>query len=145
MSERRRTQDPHSATLATVDRQRAEIDIKRTRRARAVALLDDSEASGPLLAELRGLADHAKALDVERKEVASLASSWVADRELLGGLTAWTARVRGNLPHLGYQERRSILSALGVEVAVQPAPGEPRWALSMRWDGDRHPTVSGTA
>lgn len=142
--ERRRAADPYKDELAAVEKRASSIAARRTRLARAVASLDDDEASAPLLAELRGLAEQAKVLDIERQRVEAAASDWGADRDLLEGLAVWSTRVRNNLLHLSYGERRSLLVALGTEVRVLPSPASPRWELMLRWGDLTDATVSTT-
>lgn len=76
--------------------------------------------------------------------MAATAAALEADRDLLDGLAAWSDRVRGNLPNLGYEERRGVLFALGAEVRVLPAPAAPRWELTLRWGDLLDATASGT-
>ncbi len=143
--ERLRDADPHTGELIALDRQFASVTAKRTRIARAVASLDDDDASAPLLAELQTLATQVKTIGEERAHVAALAESWETGRDLLTGLASWSDRVRVNLPNLSYEERRNVLAALGVQVRVLPAPDTPRWELTLRWQDLLDATVSSTA
>ena len=130
---RQRAADPHAAELALLDRRGAGLDARRKGLARAVVALEHEGASAPLLAELRGLAEQAREVKTERQAVGATAAAREADRELLDGLAAWSARALDNLPRLGYEERRSVLCALGAEVRVLPSPAVPRWELTLRW------------
>lgn len=142
--ERRGSADPFAAELAAVENRARSVANRRARLARAITTLDDDDASAPLLAELKGLAEQAKVLEQERGVLEAAASGWSADRDLLEGLASWSTRVRGNLPLLAYEERRNLLTALGAEVRVLPAPGKPRWELTLRWGDLTDSTLSNT-
>ena len=52
---------------AAVDRALAEIDRQRANLTRAIATLDDPEASAPLVGELRSLTERRRQLEAERE------------------------------------------------------------------------------
>ena len=129
--ERRQGADPFAADLAALDRRMADIAVRRQRLARAVAALDDEDAAEPLLAELRALGEQARTLETERVDLASRQAIASDEADRLDGLVAWCRRVEGNLPNLGYDERRLVLDALGARVTVWRSDHEPRWQLDM--------------
>ena len=128
---RRKECDPCPGDVAAVDRRLTTIAEQRSRLARAVANVDDDEASAPLISELCVLAEQAKGLQKERAALLAQASASAANRERLADLATWCARVAGNLPNLTYGERRMILEALGVRVKVYRADHTPRWEITM--------------
>ncbi len=133
--ERQREKDPAADDLAALDARLAAIDARRKRVARAVVALDDEDAASPLLAELTSLAGQRRTLDEERATLAARQAGREADRERLADLSAWCGRVAGNLPTLSYQERRDVLTALGVRVRVWRTDHDPRWEITVSPDG----------
>ena len=59
-------------------------------------------------------------------------ASWHAARERLGDLEEWCHRVAANFDALGYDERRMLLDAPGVQVKVWNKGHEPRWEITAR-------------
>lgn len=128
---RRAADEPFATDLAAVDRRLKTIGEQRARLARAIAAMDDEEASAPVLAELHRLADEAKSLGHERSSLEKRAAEGEADRRRLADLSAWCGRVAGNIERLDYRDKRMILEALGVSVAVYKADHDPRWEITM--------------
>lgn len=128
---RRANEDPFAADIVAIDRRLATIKSQLTRLAKAVATLEDDGAAAPLLVELQSLSEQAKVLTAERVALTARASEHDADQQRLNDLATWCDRVAGNLPTLTYQEKRTVLDALGVSVVVYRADHEPRWEITM--------------
>lgn len=128
---RRRDEDPLTSDLEALDRRLTSIEQQRHRLARAIASIDDEEASAPILAELRQLGAQALSLKEEQRVLAVQASAQKADNQLLTNVMSWCERVAINLPTLSYKEKRLVLEALGVSVRVFRADQEPRWEITM--------------
>jgi site-specific DNA recombinase len=128
---RRLETDAHIADVDALDRRLAILTEQRSRLARAVATVNDEEATAPLLAELKTLAHATKVLTGERTALIARATELDVDRQRLADLAAWCSRVAGNLPTLSYQEKRMVLEALGVRVLVYRVDHDPRWEITM--------------
>ena len=117
--------------LNAIDRRLKSVDDQRKRLAKAIALLDDEDASAPLLAELEALANSAKTLRAERQLIERRAEDEAETQRRLTDLSDWCERVAGNLPTLAYEDKRMVLEALGVSVRVFKADHDPRWEITM--------------
>lgn len=95
---RRRSEDPFVSDLEALDRRLASIEQQRHRLARAVAIIEDEEASAPILTELRQLGAQASALKDEKRVLEAQASVQQADYQLLTNVMSWCERVASNLP-----------------------------------------------
>ena len=129
--ERRRDSDPFAVDLESLERRQQTIESQQKRLSRAVAIMEDEEASAPLLTELRQLGVEAKALRFEQNQLRGRAQNRDADTEALNSITSWCQRVSKNIPTLTYQEKRLIMDALGLSVRVFRADHEPRWEIRM--------------
>lgn len=129
--QRRQTTDPFTNDLASFDRRLKSIEARRQRLARAIAALDDEDASAPLLAELKQLSAEARQLGAERSVFAAQAKARELDTRMLVSLKTWCGRVAKNLQTLSYKEKRLILEALGVSVRVFRVDHDPRWEIIL--------------
>lgn len=110
-----------AADLEGHDRRLAEIATRQAKIARAVALLDDADAAAPLVADARLLAQERRDLEAEREEVARRAQAWQGEVARWDVMADWCETVEGNLETLTYQERRDLMTLLGVRVTVYRA------------------------
>jgi hypothetical protein len=127
-----------------LDRERAAVATvldgigdKQARLARAIASLDDADATAPLLAELSALADQKKAATAELAALDQRIADAEADAEKVRTLTEWCQRVGANLDALSYEDKRTALAALGASVVLygvgsEEAARDGRWVLTLR-------------
>ncbi len=130
-AERRLQADPVAGDLEVLGRQVVEIGKRQANLTRIAAALDDADASAPVIAELRALADQKRALDSEHAALRQRRQAVEDDRDRLADVAEWCRCVAGNLPGLNYQQRRDLLTALGVSVRVWREDGPQRWELTM--------------
>jgi len=129
--ERRSAEDHLQDDQTAIERRAREIDARRARVARAIATLDDNDAAAPLILELKQLSSDAKNIAAELQVRIDQGRNRATEREKLEHLADWCTRVAGRLPSLSYTEKRMILEALGVSVAVYRADHDPRWEIQM--------------
>jgi site-specific DNA recombinase len=127
--ERIRRNDPTADDLWTVQRLVDDIERQRTNLTNAVALLDDSDAAAPLVAQLRALAQRRRALDAEQEELTRRQATWQSARLDVDNLATWCATVSDRVDTLTWQERRMALSALGVSATIYPHGHNPRYII----------------
>ena len=141
--ERRRGIDPTARNLATVDHALAAVTRQQGNLARTLALLDDADATAPLVAELSILAARKRELDGERAVMLGQREAWTAAQGRLDELTAWCDTVAANLDLLSYDDRRLALRALGVRVRLWERDHEPRYEITANISLDQlsGPTV----
>ncbi len=128
---RRQSSDPFKNDLASFERRLKTIETRRQRLARAIAALDDEDASAPLLAELKQLSAEARELKVERSVLAAQAKARETDTHMLASMKTWCGRVSKNLLTMSYKEKRLVLEALGVSVKVFRTDHAPRWEITI--------------
>jgi hypothetical protein len=137
--EKRRHDGGLDRDRVAIEKQLASIADKQERTARAIAAVDDDDASAPLLVELRALADRKKAVEIERDDLLRRIADRDAETERVATLAHWCRTVATNLDTLSYEEKRLALSSLGVKVRVYrlgttDLDGNllPRWEMEMR-------------
>ncbi len=129
--DRRSSADNLSDDLRAIDRRLKDVESRRGRLARAIAALDDEDASAPILLELKSLADTTKQLTAERQAIERRRDDEDADRAKLMTLLDWCKVVSERLASLDWTEKRMILEALGVTVRLYRADHDPRWEIIM--------------
>jgi site-specific DNA recombinase len=129
--EKRKGSDPFAADLESLQRRQQAIFDQQVRLAKAVATIDDSQASEPLLAELKQLSIQATTLREDQSRLLVQESAHQAGTQALDNIMHWCERVAKNLPTLTYQEKRVVMEALGLQVHVFRADHEPRWEITM--------------
>jgi site-specific DNA recombinase len=124
--------------LAAITKQLASVADRQRRTARAISAVDDDEASAPLLAELKSLADRKKVLAVEHDALTQKIKDQDGEDAKVTTLTTWCSRVGANLDTLSYDERRMAIDALGVQVRAyrngsldETGNPYPRWEMTM--------------
>jgi site-specific DNA recombinase len=129
--ERRRGKSNGGHELALIEQRLTAIDRQRQNLVRAIGLLTDDDSVGLMTQELTTLSSQRKELERERQaKMAALADREAEDRRLTD-LAAWCSRTGANLGSLTYDERRMVLSALGVRVRVWQTAHDPRWEIEM--------------
>jgi len=122
--------DPAVADRVAVERALADVAKRQGNIAAAVAVLDDPDASTPLIAELKVLGERKRALLAEREALVERFGAWERQGGALASLGDWVARVGARLSDANYEERRFALTAIGTTVAVFARDHQPRrWRL----------------
>ncbi len=109
--------NPYDAPLTDIERALADVAKQQSITADAVATLGDPEAAAPLLAKLRSLAEHKRALAREQSNLATKQLEWREALDRRAGLIAlW--RNAAALDTADYNGRREALAVLGVRALV---------------------------
>jgi site-specific DNA recombinase len=130
--ERLQGDDPTERELESVDRSVRDIERRQTNLAQQMSLIDDPDASAPLVVEIKQLAAHLKTLRNEREEIVRQQDIRQNVLVQLGDLRAWCRQVAGQLEMLTYDEKRDALLALGIEVKVYSAKSDQRYEITVR-------------
>ncbi len=134
---RQRGNDPTAGNLATIVSALAAVARQQANLTRTLALLDDADATAPLVAELNVLAARKRELEAEHAVILGQREAWAAAQGQLDELTAWCHTVATNLESLTYDERRLALRALDVRVRLWERVHEPRYEIRASIDPDR--------
>ncbi len=129
--------DPTGDDLGTVDRLLAEASKQQGNIANAIALLDDPDATAPLVAQLKALAERKRQLDQERAALVARHDAGQLARAQFLSLQQWSQTVATNLAETTYEQKRLILSMLGVRVTLYLASHKPRWQIDAAIPLDR--------
>jgi len=122
--------DPTADDRAAVERAFADVAKRQANLARAVAVLDDADASAPLLSQLKVLGERRRALLAERETLAERFAGWAHQIDALTSLEEWVARVGGRLSDTTYEQKRLALTTIGATVEVFARGHLPcRWRL----------------
>lgn len=129
---RRRSDQDSQFDLKAIDQRIATLDRQRKNLVRSLALLDEDEESASLIAsELTSLTSQRNELNADRRAKVAQNTDSEQEHRRLTDLVSWCSRASTNLDRLTYQERRSVLEALGVQVRVWMMNHDPRWELEM--------------
>ncbi|CAN5821723.1 recombinase family protein [soil metagenome] len=123
--------DPSEADLAAINRSISALDRQRNNIQRAIAMLDNPDAMGGLVAQLSSITDQISSMQSERDAVITQHEHWHEARRRLGDIQAWCKRVAAHLDRLTYTEKQTALEALGVAVTLYRANHEPRYTVTM--------------
>ena len=142
-----RREDTTGPELEVVTRFLARIEQDQAKVARAIRLLDDDDASAPLLVELSNLAKQKKGVEAEREEIVARREGLEDDRRRLREAIDYTREVRRQVAAenaaLDWDAKRTVLQRFRVTVVLFPADQTPRWGIRMRWE-DKNPATGGT-
>jgi site-specific DNA recombinase len=127
---RLRGDDPTTYDLASLDRQQAATERKRSNLTKRLALFDDEADAAPVVAEIAALGAQLRALEAERAAVLARRADWEQASARLSDLEGWCRRVAANLGTLDYAERRLALDALGVSVKLYRRGHSPRFEIT---------------
>jgi len=127
--ERLRKANPTGEELASIQRLIDEVNRQQVNLARAIAMLEDSDASAPLVAQLASLSDRRKALEQERDSVEERRASWLATQANLANLEQWSKTIADRVDDLTWEQKRLALNALNVTADVYPAGSQPRFVI----------------
>lgn len=136
--EKHRTTGGLDRDLAALDKRLEGVATKQTTLARRLAVLSD-EAAEPLMAELELLAAAKRTMAADRAALVQRMADAESDRERVRTLTEWCQHFAAHLDSATYEQKRTALEALGVQVYITK-PGtldadgnpRPRWEMTMR-------------
>jgi len=140
-----RQSDPTAGEIERIDRMLAEIAAKQKNLSSAIAVLDDPDASAPLLVQLKQLSERKKGLQEEREARQAQRGTWEVRQAQLETIAAWRQQVATNLEHLGYQDRRDILAALQVTVKLYRKDAPHRYEIFAAIDPNSAPFLIAAA
>lgn len=126
---RHRGSDPTAADTALIDHRLQDIGRRQANLIRRMSLLEDEETVMLVTAEVNALASQKRQLHDERTAIEHRQATWQATGEQLLQLEDWCRRVATNLPTLDYTQKRSLLEALGVRVALYHSDHDPRYEI----------------
>ena len=118
--------DPTVAKAQAVERTVVSVQRKSENLARAPALLDDPEAAAPVVA----LRSQERALRAERDRILGRRASWAAGRERIASTKTWCRKVGARLDQMTYDQKRTALDALGVQVRVWKSRHDSRYLIT---------------
>jgi site-specific DNA recombinase len=130
--------DPTGADIAAIDLRLNEVDRKQANLVRRLATIDDEDTAALVAAELKALGSQRRELKTERSALEERSTSRQATHARLESLEAWCGRVSTNLDTLGYDDRRQILDALGVQVRLYHSNHDIRYEISASLPLDGH-------
>jgi site-specific DNA recombinase len=128
--ERMEKNDPTGAEAEAVERAIAGVQRKSENLARALALFDDPEAAAPVVAQIEALRSQERALRAERDQILGRRASWAAGRERIASIKTWCRKVGARLDQMTYDQKRTALDALGVQVRVWKSSHDPRYLIT---------------
>ncbi len=126
--------NPVQNDVVGIERRQAAITQRQQRLGRAIASLDDDEASAPLLVELKALAAEKQTLMAELAILQAQQAARLDAQERIANLQLWCHRVADNLHTLTYAEKRDILAALNARAILYRQDHSPRWEISLSPD-----------
>lgn len=112
------TSDPTAEARAKVSARLADIERQRAKLAQAIAVLDDEEASAPLLAQLKTLARLASEGQKELTSLEEQRAGWQAAQASMQQLAAWCSAISPRVESLTHAEKQQLLHVLGLTVTV---------------------------
>ena len=135
--------DQEAADLAAVDASVAELKRRQANTSRAIGELD-GDAAAPLIAGLRRLSAHRRALETERAGLLARRAAWSAAQATPTQIEAWCKGMVGEFAEeLTYAERRTVLAVLDVRVTIYRASHTPHYPI-IALVGLAHGDSSGT-
>ncbi len=136
-----RTADPTGPELAALDTLVAGYTAQQAKLAKAIAMLEDEDATAPLVAELANVAKQRKQAEAERAAALAKRDAWQRDIADFEGVAAFCARVAEEAQALDWHGKRTALERLGARVRLYPAGAEVRWALTLTLRSQDGPTT----
>ncbi|MDP9363747.1 MAG: recombinase family protein [Chloroflexota bacterium] len=127
---RMREADPTGADLAAINRRLEVVVRKQGNLVKRLALIDDEDTAAVVAAEVTALSAEKRQLEEERGRVETASADWRAARDQLADLQSWCGRVAANLGALGYDQKRHLLDALGVQVRLFHTDHDPRYHVT---------------
>lgn len=112
------TSDPTTEVRASVSARLADIDRQRAKVAHAIAILEDEEASAPLLLQLKTLAKLASEGQAELVSLEEQRTGWQAAQVSMQQLAAWCSEIAPRVERLTHAEKQQLLHVLGLTVSV---------------------------
>ncbi len=132
-----RAQDPTGPELAAVEQALAGVAKQQAKLANAVALLEDEDASAPLLVQLQALAKTKKAHEAEQTRLLAARAAWEEGDRYLQDALAFTHEVANETRAMGWEERRQALRRFGATLRLWPEGSPHRWTVTLAWPDPR--------
>jgi site-specific DNA recombinase len=110
--------DPGADTLASIDRQLADLRRRIKNKRDYAERVDDDRERGEVAAEVTLLCQQERKLEAERVATVAHFADWREQQEGLQQTLDWCARVAGNLDTFTLAERRQTLLTLKAEVRL---------------------------
>ena len=121
--------NPVTADLELINRQMETVRRKQSNLVKRLAMLDD-ETGALVVAELNALGSQKRDLQVDHEFAEKRRSEWETLDGQLSNLSAYCKRVSTNLLELTYDEKRSVLDALGIGVLLFQSNHSPRYEIT---------------
>ena len=128
--QRQHREDPTANDLAALDRALKETRNKQRNLVANLALVQGS-AAALVASQLDELGRQEQRLESERETVLHRADAWIQAEQRLSDLEQWCRQVAGRLGQLSYENKRTALEALGVQVRVWRSDHDPRYEITM--------------
>jgi site-specific DNA recombinase len=129
--EQMRTEDPTARDRETIERQRAELEKKRSRLVALATSLEDDDAAAALAPELdritQALKSNAQALEDLRLRHAA----WSQQQAVSADVLETCRKIAADMERVtDWLDRRAIAQALKVRFELYPKDDEPRWIVT---------------
>ena len=124
--------DPTQEERGAVEKVLKEVERERKMQTLIVGTFDDPEVAAPNIARLKQLGQDAKRLQVQLAELDQRRAGWASGLAAASRLTEQFQHEQARLDNLSYDEKRAILSRLGVTVKLWPSGASPRWELTTK-------------
>jgi len=125
--------DPVARSLATVQSHLANTARKRNNRTRRLADVDDDDLATLMMGEIKALTAHHMMLETEEANLLERQRQWQTQQSDLSSALAFVEAMRAVLDDtdaLTNDDKRLLLTALGVKVIVFKSGHEPRFAVT---------------
>ncbi len=123
-----RREDPTAFDLASIDRQRRDLERQQTKFVAVIEHMEDPEAAGPIAAKLDALGKQLAANARDRDAVLARQAAWQSEQARMGDVFAYCRRVAADMARVtAWADRRAIAQTLKVRFELWPADQTPRW------------------
>jgi site-specific DNA recombinase len=127
----RSTETPGTDTLATIDKQRADLERRIANKRKYAELVDDEQERAEVAAEVTDLRKRLVSLETERAAAEQHYATWQLTQAGLESALEWCQRVGENLDTFTYHEKRATLLTLRTDVRLYPTDHTPRAELTI--------------
>jgi site-specific DNA recombinase len=126
-----RQEDPTADDLATVDRQRAELERQQAKFVAVISAMADPDGAGPGAAQLDVLGKQLAANARTREDILRRQAAWQRQQSRQADVLTYCRAVAGTMVRVtDWADRRAMAQALRVRFELYPATESPRWVAT---------------
>ena len=126
--------DQSANNVASLDAALVELSQQEGNLARALAMIADPGAAGPLVAQLDAIAGNKRTLQRDRQSMLDLRAAHDRTSAMLDRLPDVFAERWAQIENMTMAERRDVLVDFGVVATVYPKDAPDRWHIDMAFD-----------